>query len=178
MSAKVWYYSNDGDKSGPFTLEAIVEFIETRLIVSETLVWKDGLEDWIPAHACEDLSPHFNYVHSPPPLPRDSENHESDESSPPLSKANKKGFGISAQIMAASLLTSLIYSLGDNDAGDGFGFFGYVIGGSISVLAFTYLFAWIPGGLYWIIKRQKMPGFNYCLWVVWGIWSLFVLIGQ
>jgi hypothetical protein len=176
MSAKVWYYSNDGDKSGPFTLEAIIEFIETRLIVSETLVWKDGFQDWVSADACDDFSSYFHHAHSPPPLPRNPETYTSTELASQSKIKNQKS-GIAAKIFFASIVSGFIYALVSDDSGTGAEAFGFALGAALALFVATYLLVWIPGGLYWIIKRKKMPGFDNCLWVVLGIILLLSLQG-
>ena len=177
MSAKVWYYSNDGDKSGPFTLEAIIEFIETRLIANETLVWKDGFQDWVSADACDDFSSYFNHAHSSPPLPRNPETYTSTELAS-QSKIKNQKLGIAAKISFASIVGGFILALFSDDSGTGGEAFGFVLGSAISLFVITYLLVWIPGGMYWIIKRKKMPGFDNCLWVVLGIFLLLALVGS
>lgn len=180
MGNRIWYYSKDGEKSGPFTIEAILEFAETHLIVSETLVWREGFDEWAPANTCEEISYHFNQAHSPPPLPQESENHraqESPTSPPPRLKTNRTGLRTSTKMLIACFATGLLFAFGSSDSGTGASFLGYAIGAGIALLAAIYLTAWFPGGLYWLIKRQEMPYIDRVLWIVWVVFSLLIIMG-
>ena len=57
----VHYYFTDGkERFGPFTIDQLKE----KNISESTLVWKDGLPDWVPARNLSDLEALF--VKSPP----------------------------------------------------------------------------------------------------------------
>ena len=57
----VHYYFTDGkERFGPFTIEQLKE----KNISESTLVWKDGLSDWVPARNLSDLEALF--VKNPP----------------------------------------------------------------------------------------------------------------
>lgn len=47
----MWYYSNNGDRSGPVSQFAIRSLYEQRAIAPDTLVWQEGMETWQPLHA-------------------------------------------------------------------------------------------------------------------------------
>lgn len=51
-----FYYSDGKERYGPFTIEQLKE----RNITSETLVWKEGLADWVPARNLADLQSLFS----------------------------------------------------------------------------------------------------------------------
>ncbi len=55
-----------GDQKGPFTERIIVEMIKDKTILSDTLIWKKGLENWTKASFIHELKSHFDSV--PPPL--------------------------------------------------------------------------------------------------------------
>ena len=46
---RIWYYEKNGQHNGPVTQGRIAELAEIGEIEAETLVWKEGLPDWVPA---------------------------------------------------------------------------------------------------------------------------------
>lgn len=48
-----YYYTDGKERYGPFTIEQLRE----RNISAETLVWKEGMADWLPASQVSDLQP-------------------------------------------------------------------------------------------------------------------------
>jgi len=48
-----YYYTDGRERFGPYTLEEL----NGRGLTRETLVWKDGLQDWIPAAQLPELIP-------------------------------------------------------------------------------------------------------------------------
>jgi membrane protease subunit (stomatin/prohibitin family) len=65
--ATQYFMAMNGQQQGPFTLSIIQEMIGQGKFTKETLVWKQGLANWIKASDAEDLGPMFANV--PPPLP-------------------------------------------------------------------------------------------------------------
>jgi Interferon-induced transmembrane protein/GYF domain 2 len=60
-----FYYTDGKERFGPFTLEQLRE----KNITAGTLVWKEGLPDWVPARNLSDLESLFPLDSiSPPPL--------------------------------------------------------------------------------------------------------------
>jgi Interferon-induced transmembrane protein/GYF domain 2 len=60
-----FYYTDGKERFGPFSLEQLRE----KNITGETLVWKEGLPDWVPARNLSDLETLFSAGDSfPPPL--------------------------------------------------------------------------------------------------------------
>jgi len=45
-----WHFVEDGKKAGPFTEAELVGFIRQGRVGSATLVWFDGMTDWMPLH--------------------------------------------------------------------------------------------------------------------------------
>ncbi|MEM8882759.1 MAG: DUF4339 domain-containing protein [Planctomycetota bacterium] len=43
-----WYYLNGDERIGPLALGALKELWSVGDVTPETLVWKDGLQDWLP----------------------------------------------------------------------------------------------------------------------------------
>ncbi len=43
-----WYYSNDGEQTGPIEETLFLELVEQGIITSESLVWTAGRENWVP----------------------------------------------------------------------------------------------------------------------------------
>lgn len=59
---KQWYHVEKGEKKGPLTREEL-----KGSICKESLLWKEGMADWMPAEQIEDLKDLFEL--SPPPIP-------------------------------------------------------------------------------------------------------------
>lgn len=52
-----WYYSLDGKQAGPITDTQLDEQIQTGEINWDTLVWKEGMKDWLPLKSARAGSP-------------------------------------------------------------------------------------------------------------------------
>ncbi|WP_377505719.1 DUF805 domain-containing protein [Octadecabacter sp. R77987] len=65
MSNHSWYYVVDGARVGPVEETEITRLVQAGTITANTLVWREGLDGWVPA------SDHFNIAAagSPPPMP-------------------------------------------------------------------------------------------------------------
>jgi hypothetical protein len=63
---KKWFFEESGNRQGPHTADEIIERIRSGKISYGSLVWAQGLKDWIPIERSE-LSSHLN-AEVPPPL--------------------------------------------------------------------------------------------------------------
>ncbi|MDA8963430.1 DUF805 domain-containing protein [Pseudomonadales bacterium] len=76
---KDYFYQKNDEKVGPLSLDSILYGENSDQIKSDiqddTLIWYEGLEDWIPAREDDDLQHLF--IESPPPIPSNSLNQES-----------------------------------------------------------------------------------------------------
>lgn len=61
---KHYYYSNNNQQLGPFTFDEL----KTKRLKKSTLVWADGLKDWITADKLDELKDIL--ISEPPPLPK------------------------------------------------------------------------------------------------------------
>ncbi|MDQ3017398.1 MAG: DUF4339 domain-containing protein, partial [Bacteroidota bacterium] len=50
-----YYYTDGKERFGPFSLDDL----RGKNLTGETLVWREGLTDWIPAKTISDLNPLF-----------------------------------------------------------------------------------------------------------------------
>ncbi len=50
-----WYYAVDGTSVGPVSEANFAELVRNGTIRSETLVWQQGMEDWIPFGSAEEI---------------------------------------------------------------------------------------------------------------------------
>lgn len=57
--AKTWYVILQGRQNGPFSTGELVSMAAAGSISSGTYVWKQGMEDWVPASAVAELSSVF-----------------------------------------------------------------------------------------------------------------------
>ncbi|MEZ5003011.1 MAG: SPFH domain-containing protein [Chitinophagales bacterium] len=62
-----YYVAKDGQSTGPFDIALIKDGIQTGAIQPESLIWKTGLVNWMPAASLTELSAAFNTM--PPPIP-------------------------------------------------------------------------------------------------------------
>ena len=53
--ANEWYYSIEGNQTGPCSEEEFQQLLTDGTISRETPVWRDGLKDWLPAGQVEGL---------------------------------------------------------------------------------------------------------------------------
>lgn len=60
---KYYYYSDNDQRFGPFTLDEL----KNKRIGKTALVWTDGMEDWAPAESLQELKEIL--ISEPPPLP-------------------------------------------------------------------------------------------------------------
>lgn len=68
MSAQ-WYLSQEGQQYGPYTDEQLVGFAREGRIVRESMLWAEGMADWLPAGQVEGLFPPVHAVAAPAPVP-------------------------------------------------------------------------------------------------------------
>ncbi len=55
-AAAVWYVGKaDGQREGPLQLSQLKQRIAAGQLTGETLVWKDGMPDWVPAQTVPEL---------------------------------------------------------------------------------------------------------------------------
>lgn len=54
-----WYLVIDNAQAGPFNDEALKEIIKNNLIKPETLVWKSGMSQWMPASSVPEVNKLF-----------------------------------------------------------------------------------------------------------------------
>jgi hypothetical protein len=50
-SEAIWYYAQDDREHGPVTAAYISGMARTGKLRPEDLVWREGMEDWRPAHS-------------------------------------------------------------------------------------------------------------------------------
>ncbi|WP_031435654.1 DUF4339 domain-containing protein [Methylomarinum vadi] len=77
--SKDYFFSKNNQQTGPLDLEAIKKKIAEGTITSQTLVWREGMDNWKPADQIQELSTFFKSGAKPPPLPRNP------KTPPPLS---------------------------------------------------------------------------------------------
>ncbi|VAX01684.1 hypothetical protein MNBD_GAMMA22-2080 [hydrothermal vent metagenome] len=68
MAEQRWWYSKNGQHIGPETLEALHKLANTGILQRTTLVWCDGMDEWLEAQHVKEFNTVFK---EPPPLPND-----------------------------------------------------------------------------------------------------------
>ena len=64
----LYYVAIDGQQSGPYNLVQLGDLVEKQMLNRESLVWKKGLSEWVPAGNQVDLQSLWTLM--PPPLPQ------------------------------------------------------------------------------------------------------------
>jgi len=68
MSEATWYYAAGGQQQqGPTTVEALVGMIQQGQLTSGDLVWREGMESWLPVSQVAEL---YGHTTAAPPSPR------------------------------------------------------------------------------------------------------------
>lgn len=55
---KEWYVLIDDQKMGPYTTEVLVKLADSEQLTSDTYVWNDTLDEWVPAGEVSELAGH------------------------------------------------------------------------------------------------------------------------
>ena len=63
--ASEWYYSHDGERHGPVSTDQLKELAAAGKLGVEDLVWKDGMQDWVPAGKVKNLLPSASPIVAP-----------------------------------------------------------------------------------------------------------------
>ena len=69
-----WFYVEDGRRRGPVGVPELVELILGGRIAEDTLVWRSGLEAWVPAESLEEVRREL-----PPPIPGEEDPEERED---------------------------------------------------------------------------------------------------
>src|SRR5438309_2014804 len=64
MTGKRWFYVQKGQRQGPVDLDQLIGLIDSFKIPSDTLVWRQGQDGWLPADATPEIAAQF-----PPAVP-------------------------------------------------------------------------------------------------------------
>ncbi len=62
-----WFYAHKSETMGPVSLAIIKRLIETAKIISSTLVWKEGMDNWKPVIEVDELTAIMQATASPTP---------------------------------------------------------------------------------------------------------------
>ena len=62
-----YYVGKNGKKAGPFAKDAIIAYMKKGAITKETLMWKEGMDEWNTAVSFTEFAALFKTT--PPPLP-------------------------------------------------------------------------------------------------------------
>jgi len=83
-----WFYVVDDNQVGPLAKDQLIRAVEKGIVQPDTLVWRDGLKDWVEASRLKFLS----FVSDNPfaVTGRDSDEEEQEEEEDPRPKKKKK----------------------------------------------------------------------------------------
>lgn len=121
----LWFYAQDGTKTGPLPEDQILALLAAGAITPQTLLWTQGMEGWAPAGELLHVPQPPQVPIEPPPLPhptavptRQRQSTDSPESSNPQQPQLKQGaviggwicFGIGLLCMFRSLWLAPLYT--------------------------------------------------------------------
>jgi hypothetical protein len=52
-----WFVHSDGEQMGPYSGEQLVQYVQEGRVTAETMVWAEGMPEWLPASQIEGLVP-------------------------------------------------------------------------------------------------------------------------
>lgn len=81
---KVWWYAKEGKRFGPHSTSELKGAATAGQIASTDLIWKEGMDNWLPASSVKGLIPVAEPT-SPPPLPTEQRSN-STAAKPPATK--------------------------------------------------------------------------------------------
>ena len=61
----------NGTATGPFDLTTLSSMVTSRSLTPESLVWQEGMTNWMPAKTVPTIAALFNNGTTPPPIPVD-----------------------------------------------------------------------------------------------------------
>ena len=64
-----WYYLKGEEQVGPVSGQELKDLVASGELVAETLVWKEGMSEWVSANRVSGLFPDAEAASSPPPRP-------------------------------------------------------------------------------------------------------------
>lgn len=82
MADAVWYYAHGDKEQGPVTLAQLKGLLSSGKIQSDDLVWKDGLDDWVPAESVQELRAEAPVAGAPAPPAGSAKTRASTEAAP------------------------------------------------------------------------------------------------
>ena len=62
-----WWYNENSQEIGPRNIDEMKELASSNRIHTDTLIWKKGMDEWLPLHKIKELKELV--VNTPPPLP-------------------------------------------------------------------------------------------------------------
>jgi uncharacterized protein len=63
-----WYYAGDTGQVGPLSETQLLDLAEHAVIKRDTLVWKAGMSNWVPAESVPKIAARMQPVWTPPPV--------------------------------------------------------------------------------------------------------------
>ena len=110
--SKEWWYSLQGERKGPVSSKELRALIEDGILNSRHLVWKQGLENWLPIAEVDELSDALSAI--PPELPEPPSRENIIEL--PLAGPWRRFFGRLIDLWALALPTAFLVSVAGSAA--------------------------------------------------------------
>ena len=66
-----FHVAANGKATGPFDLTTLSSMVASRSLTPESLLWQEGMTNWMPAKTVPAIAALFNNGPTPPPIPVD-----------------------------------------------------------------------------------------------------------
>ena len=71
LNNTIYYVAVNGQATGPFDMNTLSQMVVQRILTKDTLVWKEGMQNWTKVVSIEELKNLF--VNVLPPIPNENE---------------------------------------------------------------------------------------------------------
>jgi uncharacterized membrane protein len=65
----MWHYVQNGQGFGPVDAAVVQSMLKSGSLAPDSLVWKEGMRDWAPAHSLAEFAAGIPSPDAPPPVP-------------------------------------------------------------------------------------------------------------
>ncbi len=52
---EIWFYALNGSQQGPVSIETVSQLLQSGQLPPDSLIWKEGMANWLPAHSVPEL---------------------------------------------------------------------------------------------------------------------------
>ena len=178
-----WFYVKNGEKQGPVSEIALSELISLEEIASNTIVWREGMDEWSELSTCKELAQSLIIKRTPPPIPRDRVKANIPLPLEPAAELDQDTSHSTGQhnpkklMLWCSIVTIIFVIIEGLETGGLFYNIGQVLGIFIGYVSFTYIVSGVPLVGYYLIKKGRSRFEARIIWGVFIVFAFFSLLG-